>query len=342
MNDAAEANQAYGALTAEFYIAGFTFERAMDGVLRLLKTGGWRKVGDGFDDVNEFVRGLPLDQFKIVTEQRKEFVERVKALQPAVSNRAIAGALGVHHDTIDRVARGGNPPPEPRDAKQDRKPAGGNPPPGAADGRRDARLITQRDTRGERREERLQRIREAAALKGLFPVLYADPPWEDEFGPSAGQVELHYPVMSDAEIEALAVSSIAADDAILFLWAIPHMEPTALRIMAAWGFSYRTNIVWAKDRAGLGQYARNQHEQLLIGRKGAFPPPPERLRVGSVIQAPVGEHSAKPEVFAELIERWYPDVSKIELFRRGPARPVGGLGQRGHEWLARRRAHDAR
>ena len=127
----ARANQTYGALTAEFYIAGFTFERAMARVLGLLKDGGWAKVGDGFDDVNAFVRGLPLDQFKVVTEQRKEFVERVRELQPAVSNRAIADALGVHHDTIDRAAAGGNPPRGDRKGQQNGKTSGGNPPDGA-------------------------------------------------------------------------------------------------------------------------------------------------------------------------------------------------------------------
>jgi N6-adenosine-specific RNA methylase IME4 len=318
--DMVEANQAYGALAEGFYLAGFTFERAMTRVLGLLKTGGWMKVGAGFDDVNAFVRGLPLDQFKIVAEQRREFVQRVKELQLEVSNRAIADALGVHHDAVDRDARGGNPPGDRQNVEENRETGGGNPP-GAYDGRRDARLIVQRDTREERREEKLQSMGEAARLSGRFSVIYADPPWTDEFGPSAGQVELHYPVMSDDEIEALDVESIAADDSILYMWTLPHMMPTALEIMEAWGFDYRTQMVWAKDRAGLGQYARNQHETLLIGRQGAFPPPPERLRVGSVIHAPVGEHSEKPEVFLRHIERWYPDVPKIELFRRGPARP---------------------
>jgi N6-adenosine-specific RNA methylase IME4 len=99
------------------------------------------------------------------------------------------------------------------------------------------------------------------------------------------------------------------------------MFPEALQVMAAWGFSYRTNIIWRKPSVGLGQYARNQHEHLMIGRRGAFPPPPESLRPPSIIDAPRGRHSEKPEVFLELIDRWYPDVPKIELFRRGPARP---------------------
>ena len=322
--DMVEANQSYGALSEGLYLAGFVFERAMARTLRLLKTGGWRQVGAGYDDVNAFVRSLQLDRFRIVAEQRKEFVERVKELQPAISNRAIAGALGVDHQTINNDARGENSPRDQKNAKENTgagEAAGDNSPPGAADGRHDARIINQRDTREERREEKLRSIAEAATLSGLFPVLYADPPWDDDFGHSGRDTEIHYPTMTLDEIKALGVPGISAPDAVLYLWALPHMLPKALEVMEAWGFSYRTHAVWAKNEVGLGKYFRNEHELLLIGRRGAFPPPPERLRVSSVIQAPVGEHSAKPEVFLELIERWYPNMPKIELFRRGAPRP---------------------
>jgi hypothetical protein len=104
MNDKASADQAYGALTTESYLAGFTFERAMARVLRLLNDGKWPEVGDGFDDVNEFVRSLKLDKFKVIAEQRREFVGKVKALEPKVSNRAIAAAVGVRTRTVDRDA----------------------------------------------------------------------------------------------------------------------------------------------------------------------------------------------------------------------------------------------
>jgi N6-adenosine-specific RNA methylase IME4 len=59
----------------------------------------------------------------------------------------------------------------------------------------------------------------------------------------------------------------------------------------------------------------------MIGRRGSFPPPPQAVRSPSLVMAPRGEHSAKPGVFIELIERWYPGLAKIELFCRGPARP---------------------
>jgi N6-adenosine-specific RNA methylase IME4 len=123
------------------------------------------------------------------------------------------------------------------------------------------------------------------------------------------------------EIKALPVHEIATSDAVLYLWALPHMAPKAWEVMTAWSFAHRTEMVWVKDRPGLGQWTRNQHEILMIGRRGAFPPPPEALRSPSVIYAPVGKHSEKPAIFTELIERFYPGLSKVELFCRGQARP---------------------
>jgi N6-adenosine-specific RNA methylase IME4 len=319
MNDA-EANQAYGALAEGFYLAGFTFERAMGRVLGLLKDGGWRQVGAGFQNVNDFVRSLGLDQFRVAAEQRREFVERVKELQPQVTNRAIADALGVRHTTINRDV-GTNVPLDARNAQQNGQGAGTNLPPGAGDGKRDAARINQRDTREERREDKLSSIATAAELKGLYSVIYADPPWEDEFGPNDRQAELHYPVMTLEAIFALPVKKICTDDAALYLWALPHMAPAALELMVEWGFDYRTQLIWAKDKIGLGEWVRQQHEILLIGRMGAFPPPPVGVRSSSLVAAPRTKHSAKPDVFAELIESWYPESAKIELFRRGTPRP---------------------
>jgi len=320
----AEANQAYGALTEGLYITAFTFERAMAQTLKLLKGGGWRAAGPGFEDVNAFIRSLQLDGFKIVAEQRKDFVERVKALQPAVSNRAIAEAVGVGKDTINRDV-GAFAPRDGRKAPETRKDGGAFAPMGAPDGRRDARLIVQRDTREERREENLRGIGEAAALSGLFPIIYADPAWDDDFGHSGRDTEIHYPTMTLDEIKALAVEGIAAPDSVLYLWALPHMFHKALEVAATWGFKYRTHIVWNKDKIGLGRWARQKHENLLICRKGAFPPPPEALRSASVIDAPVSAvHSEKPAIFAQMIEAAYP-VHKQKSAPTNPSMdPVDG------------------
>jgi N6-adenosine-specific RNA methylase IME4 len=79
--------------------------------------------------------------------------------------------------------------------------------------------------------------------------------------------------------------------------------------------------VWGKDKVGLGRWNRNKHEILLLGVKGNVPCPAPGTQWDSLIMAPRREHSAKPECFLEMIEQYFPNVPKIELNRRGPARP---------------------
>ena len=105
------------------------------------------------------------------------------------------------------------------------------------------------------------------------------------------------------EIKALTIPS--ADDAVIFLWVTSPKLAEGLEVMDAWGFSYRTSMVWVKDRIGMGYYARQQHEFLLIGRRGSLPVPDPEDRPASVVTAARGEHSAKPDEFYDLIERMY-------------------------------------
>jgi hypothetical protein len=110
-----------------------------------------------------------------------------------------------------------------------------------------------------KRDETLRRIQAQAGAtpewpSRRYPVIYADPPWRDDFGRSGRDTENHYPTMELDEIKALPVHEIATPDAVLFLWATPHMFLKAAEVLAAWGFSFRTNFVWGKDRAGLGQW----------------------------------------------------------------------------------------
>jgi len=120
------------------------------------------------------------------------------------------------------------------------------------------------------------------------------------------------------EIKQLAVP--AADNAVLFLWAVAALLPDALDVMKAWGFEYRSNIIWDKLSIELGVSARNEHEQLLIGRRGNHPPPKQHHRTSSIVHARRGRHSEKPKQFYELLEQMYPNASKLELFARGRPR----------------------
>ena len=129
----------------------------------------------------------------------------------------------------------------------------------------------------------------------------------------------HYPTSPTEIIAGRPVASVAADDCVLFLWATVPMLPQALRVMAAWGFEYKTNFIWTKDRIGTVYWNRNKHEHLLVGVRGKPPAPAPGTQWESVLHAPVGGHSAKPQLFLELIEGYFPMLPKIELNRRGRA-----------------------
>jgi N6-adenosine-specific RNA methylase IME4 len=150
-----------------------------------------------------------------------------------------------------------------------------------------------------------------------YPVIYADPPWQFEHAMSdSRRIENNYPTMTLEEICALRVDKLTTDDAVLFLWTTNPHVPDALRVIEAWGFEYRTNLAWVKDKIGMGYFVRNQHELLIIAKRGDPPLPAESDRPPSVISAPRREHSQKPDEAYALIERMYPDLPKIELFAR--------------------------
>lgn len=186
------------------------------------------------------------------------------------------------------------------------------------------------DITGEAKKERRARReadlaqKQAALPSKKFGVILADPEWRFEpYSRESGMdraADNHYPTSATEIIAARPVADLAAGDSILFLWATVPMLPDALGVMAAWGFAYKSHVIWNKDRLGTGYWFRNKHELLLVGTKGDIPAPAMGEQWPSVVDAPVGRHSAKPEVFLEMIEAYYPNLPKIELNRRGPAR----------------------
>jgi N6-adenosine-specific RNA methylase IME4 len=92
--------------------------------------------------------------------------------------------------------------------------------------------------------------------------------------------------------------------------------PDGLRVLEAWGFKYRTTLVWVKERVGMGDLFRLQHELLLVGVHGDVPMPSPPTRPSSVITAPRRGHSEKPEELYTIIESMFPDLPRVELFAR--------------------------
>jgi len=148
-----------------------------------------------------------------------------------------------------------------------------------------------------------------------FPVLYVDPPWRyDHSATASREIENHYPTMSHDEL--LAMEPPASDDAVIFMWVTNPKLAEGLEVLQAWGFEYRTNMVWVKDKIGMGYYARSRHELLLIGRRGKMSPPDDDRRPDSVVTATRGKHSTKPAEVYDLIEAMYPHLPRVELFAR--------------------------
>jgi N6-adenosine-specific RNA methylase IME4 len=177
----------------------------------------------------------------------------------------------------------------------------------------------------EKKERRAEREAELAAKIVALPekrygVIYADPewrfePWSRETGMDRA-ADNHYPTSELQTIKNRSVHDLAAANCVLFMWATSPMLEDAIEVLHAWSFRYVTSFVWVKDKIGTGYWFRNKHETLLVGIKGDVPAPAPGTQADSVIFAPVGRHSAKPEVFYEIIERYFPNVPKIELNAR--------------------------
>jgi N6-adenosine-specific RNA methylase IME4 len=94
------------------------------------------------------------------------------------------------------------------------------------------------------------------------------------------------------------------------------MLPDALMVMRAWGFSYRTNLAWVKDRGrGKGWFLKSRHELLLIGVKSHTPHPSTRPDSAFFADRPE-QHSQKPEQSYEIIENMYLQGPRLEMFSR--------------------------
>jgi N6-adenosine-specific RNA methylase IME4 len=178
------------------------------------------------------------------------------------------------------------------------------------------------------REERERRLgaKQCAWPERKYGVIVADPEWDDRVWSRETGVNRHacnhFPVSDPETIKSRPVKDIAADDAVLFLWSTNQHLRIAMDVLEAWGFEYKSHFVWRKPSPGLGFWNRSFHEILLIGKRGEPPCPAPGEQFDSVIEAPrPGEHSAKPECFLEMIEKYFPTLPKIELNRRGPARP---------------------
>jgi N6-adenosine-specific RNA methylase IME4 len=168
----------------------------------------------------------------------------------------------------------------------------------------------------------------ATAAGRRFSCLLADPPWQ--FVNRTGKVApehrrlSRYGTMTVDSISALPIADVCAPTAHLYLWVPNALLPDGLRVMAEWGFQYKSNIVWRKirkdggsDGRGVGFYFRNVTELILFGVRGknARTLQPGRTQV-NYLETRKREHSRKPDEIYPIIEACSPGP-RLELFARG-------------------------
>ncbi|WP_157014877.1 MT-A70 family methyltransferase [Mesorhizobium xinjiangense] len=307
-----------------------------------------RFVRKGLDEAEKrtLARELNVSRRHLTSAQKRELIEGQLRDTPSISSRAIAAMLGVDDKTVSKVRRQlvdaaeipHHDEVEGRDGV--RQPASKPirtaylPDP---DNRRELMKVA-KDLRSEQQHARHQvrlahmdmvaergRANAPGKLDRAYPVYYADPPWKfgvrSEVTGREKSAENHYPTMTTDEIVELMAGLIAGDNpAVLFLWATNPMLPDALRVMEACGFAYVHHWIWDKEDIGNGYWGRDRHELLLIGRRGDVAAPLPGTQPETVYREKKGPHSAKPDYFAETIERLYPGIARLELFARH-ARP---------------------
>jgi N6-adenosine-specific RNA methylase IME4 len=166
------------------------------------------------------------------------------------------------------------------------------------------------------------------SVSGTFQTVLADPPWQfinrtGKMAPEHRRLS-RYSTLSLQEIKAIPVDRVTSEPAHLYLWVPNALLPEGLEVLSAWGFQYKSNIVWHKirkdggpDGRGVGFYFRNVTELVLFGVRGknARTLPPGRSQVNFVASRK-REHSRKPDELYDVIERCSPGPF-LELFARG-------------------------
>lgn len=163
---------------------------------------------------------------------------------------------------------------------------------------------------------RTNRLEDLVERGCKFRTIYADPPWHYTNAASRGAAQNHYDTMTVDAIARLPVEQLANEEAHLHLWTTNAFLFDAKQVIDAWGFTYKSCLVWIKPQLGNGNYWRVSHEFLLLAVRGNLTFADRTQQ--SWICAERTQHSAKPRFFRKLIEHVSPPP-RLELFARSQA-----------------------
>lgn len=155
---------------------------------------------------------------------------------------------------------------------------------------------------------------------GKYSVIYADPPWQYNNSGFDESASSHYPteettkIINLEDISGKPVTKLTTNDSVLFLWTTNPFLMEGLEVVRSWGFKYKTNFVWIKNKGpSIGWFNMGRHELVLIGVEKDNRHPAEKYN--SWFEAEVTKHSKKPDIVYEMIETMYAGPY-IELFAR--------------------------
>lgn len=163
-------------------------------------------------------------------------------------------------------------------------------------------------------------------VTGRYRTVLADPPWQftnrtGKMAPEHKRLS-RYPTMALDEIMALPIEQTLEETAHLYLWVPNALLPEGLQVLVAWGFTYKTNLVWQKvrkdggpDGRGVGFYFRNVTELILFGVRGHLRTLQPGRTQTNVLISQKREHSRKPDQIYPIIESCSPGPY-LELFAR--------------------------
>jgi len=146
-----------------------------------------------------------------------------------------------------------------------------------------------------------------------FRTVYADPPWPYSNTAARGAAENHYRTMTLDDIRGEVVKDLVETAAHLHLWTTNAFLREAFDVIRAWGFKYKSCLIWTKPQLGMGNYWRVSHEYLLLGVRGNLPFQNRTVRSWQTARRTV--HSRKPFLFRGLIEQVSPGPY-LELYGR--------------------------
>lgn len=172
-------------------------------------------------------------------------------------------------------------------------------------------------------------------MSGPYSIIYADPPWfyndrRNKGTRFCGGALHHYPVLKTPQICGIPVDKWASQDSVLLLWATWPNLHEALKVISAWGFTYKTlGFIWVKTNRksgepffGIGYYTKSNSEPCLLATRGNPIKPltngiSQILEApGSLLVAPRGAHSEKPALARDRIVELFGDLPRLEMFAR--------------------------